>query len=75
MKFVRYNNISIYVDFVVEIEGRHVRVKWSTEDGILDTNLVDVFFDVTDTEFEAIDEAFHDLMPTFSLNMEEYEDA
>ena len=73
MKFVKYNEISIYVDFVVEFKGRNVKVKWSTEDGWLEDRFEDVFMDLSDAEYDEAYEEFIDELPSFSLNMENYD--
>lgn len=68
MKFVKYNEISIYVDFTVEIQGREVQVKWTTEDGVLADNFEKVFANLTDHEYDQVYEKFYDQMYNFTLD-------
>jgi len=75
MKFVRYNEISLYVNFLVELQGRQVKVKWTSEDGLLEHNFYEVFKDLTDEDYEKLELDFHDFLPTFDIEMKEYENA
>jgi hypothetical protein len=75
MKFVRYNAISIYVNYVVEFKGRQVKVIWTTEDGIIEDNFETVFSDLSNDVYEDYQEQFFDELPSISLNMGEIENA
>jgi hypothetical protein len=70
MKFLRYNEISIYVDFTVEVQGREVTVKWTTEDAILADNFEKVFADLTndDDAYEEASNDFYENMYDFTLD-------
>jgi hypothetical protein len=75
MKFTKFNEISIYVDCIVNFRNRNVRIKWTSEDGVIEDNFDSVFLEL---ETDAYDQAYDDFteeLPTFDLNIEGVENA
>jgi hypothetical protein len=75
MKLTRFNEISIYVDCIVNFRDREVRIKWTSEDGVIEDNFDSVFLEL---ETDAYDQAYDDFieeLPTFDLNIEGVENA
>jgi hypothetical protein len=73
MKLIRYNYIDIFVDCTLNYKGRDVKIKWTTEDGLIEDNFESVFFDLNDYDQAYAD--FLDEFPTFNLNIEGVENA
>jgi hypothetical protein len=73
MKLTRFNEVSIYVDCIVNFKDRDVRIKWTSEDGVIEDNFDSVFLEL---EADAYDQAYDDFteeLPTFDLTMEGFE--
>ena len=73
MKLIRYNYIDIFVDCTLNYKGRDVKIKWTTEDGLIEDNFELVFSDSNDYDQAYAD--FLDEFPTFNLNIEGVENA
>ena len=73
MKLTRYNYIEIYVDFVVNFRGRDVKIKWTTEDGYMDSNFDSVFLELDSNEYDQAYDEFMDELPIFGLKTEGFE--
>ena len=71
MKFIEYKEVSLYIKYKVEFEGRNVLVTWTTEDGILEDNFTEVFKDLSNDDFEELSEKFMDELPIFSIKRED----
>jgi len=73
MKLTRFNEVSIYVDCILNFKDRDVRIKWTSEDGVIEDNFDSVFLEL---EADAYDQAYDDFteeLPTFDLTMEGFE--
>ena len=75
MKHTRFNYIDIYVDTIVNFRGRDVRIKWSTEDGLIEHNLSSVFMELDSDDLDQAYEDFIDELPIFDLKTEGFENA
>ena len=71
MKIIRYNYIDIYVDCTLNFKGRDVKIKWTSEEGLIEDNFESVFLELDDYD-QAYDD-FLDELPTF--NLQEIENA
>jgi len=75
MKLTRFNEVSIYVDCVVNFRGRDVKIKWTNEDGYIDGNFDSVFLDLDSSEYDQAYDEFVDNLPIFDLGAEGFENA
>jgi len=73
MKLTRFNEVSIYVDCVVNFRGRDVKIKWTSEDGYIDGNFDSVFLDLNSDEYDQAYDEFMDELPIFGLKTEGFE--
>jgi len=70
MKITKYNEISIYVNVILNFRGRDVKVIWTTEDGILKDYFYDAFKDLNEYDLEDAYEQFKDELPLFDLDVQ-----
>ena len=70
MKHTKFNEIYIYVDIVVIFRNRDVRIKWTTEDGLVEDNFDSVFLELNENDYDQAYNDFIDEFPIFNLNVE-----
>lgn len=70
MKHTKFNEIYIYVDIVVNFRNRDVRIKWTTEDGLVEDNFDSVFLELNENDYDQAYNDFIDEFPIFNLNVE-----
>jgi len=70
MKHTKFNEIYIYVDMVVNFRNRDVRIKWTTEDGLVEDNFDSVFLELNENDYDQAYNDFIDEFPIFNLNVE-----
>jgi hypothetical protein len=70
MKLTRFNEVSIYVDCIVNFKDRDVRIKWTSEDGVIEDNFDSVFLDLDAHQYNQAYDDFDEEFPTFNLNTE-----
>ena len=75
MKHSKFNEIYIYVDIVVNFRNRDVRIKWTTEDGLVEDNFDSVFLELNENDYDQAYNDFIDEFPIFNLNVEGLENA
>jgi len=75
MKHTKFNEIYIYVDIVVNFRNRDVRIKWTTEDGLVEDNFDSVFLELNENDYDQAYNDFIDEFPIFNLNVEGLENA
>jgi len=75
MKHTKFNEIYIYVDMVVNFRNRDVRIKWTTEDGLVEDNFDSVFLELNENDYDQAYNDFIDEFPIFNLNVEGLENA
>lgn len=75
MKHTKFNEIYIYVDIVVNFRNRDVRIKWTTEDGLVKDNFDSVFLELNENDYDQAYNDFIDEFPIFNLNVEGLENA
>lgn len=75
MKHTKFNEIYIYVDMVVNFRNRDVRIKWTTEDGLVKDNFDSVFLELNENDYDQAYNDFIDEFPIFNLNVEGLENA
>jgi len=69
MKLTRFNEVSIYVDCVVNFKGRDVKIKWTNEDGVIEDNFDSVFLDLEADDYDQTNSDFLDELPIFDLDI------
>jgi hypothetical protein len=75
MKHTKFNEIHIYVDMVVNFRNRDVRIKWTTEDGLIEDDFDSVFIELNENDYDQAYDDFIDEFPIFNLNVEGLENA
>ena len=75
MKLTRYNYIDIFVDCTLNYKGRNVKIKWTTEDGLIEDNFDSVFLELDSNDYDETYADFLDELPMFNLNIEGLENA
>jgi len=70
MKHTKFNEIYIYVDMVVNFRNRDVRIKWTTEDGLVEDSFDSVFLELNENDYDQAYNDFIDEFPIFNLNVE-----
>jgi len=69
MKLTRFNEVSIYVDCILNFKDRDVRIKWTSEDGVIEDNFDSVFLELEADAYDQVYDDFTEELPTFDLTM------
>jgi hypothetical protein len=69
MKLTRFNYIDMYVDCTLNFRGKDIKIKWTTEDGLIDTNFESVFFDLDAHQYTQAYDDFIEELPIFDLDI------
>ena len=67
MKLTRFNEVSIYVDCIVNFKDRDVRIKWTSEDGVIEDNFDSVFGELEAYAYDQAYDEFLNELPIFNL--------